>query len=247
MSIEDRKLWVETHRDLPGTASPEGASVPVRGSKRGELYVAAMHAGKTQCLADEGTYFVANNPTVGTGVAGIAAADGFDDLETLVFLRNTEPNANGKRIYLDYIRLQPTAAGTNGTNFSFAMKMDRGNSRFTSGGSAITPTNTNMDSAVASIATCQFGAIITTAATADARLVNSGLLRTSIKVVGDLYVFQFGATTHSVGTQAATITNFVTLCPPVVIGPGQMFLFHEFAASQTVGASYTFQVAWWER
>lgn len=246
MSIDDTKLWAEARRELPSTYS-DGTSVPLRGSKRGELHVAPLHAGKQHALSDEGSYFVATNPTVGTGVAGIAASDGFNDLESFLFLRNTESASTGKRIYLDYIMLQPTAAGTNGTNFSFAMKLDKGNSRVGTGGAAVTPINPNMDSAAASIATIQSGAVASAAASVDARLVCSGLLRTTIKVVGDTYLFNFGGVAHSAGVQAATITNFIVPCPPVVLGPGHMFLLHEFGASQTVAAAYTFQMGWWER
>ena len=248
MSLEDRKLWAETRRDLPSTIS-EGSPGPLRGSRRGELAVQQLH-GKLHGLADEGSYFVATNPTVGTGVAGIAAADGFDDLETLAFLRNTESAATGKRIYLDYILLVPTAAGTNGTTFSFAAKIDKGNNRFASGGSAITPVCPNMDSTNTSVATLRFGAVVTTAASADARLVASGLLRSVIKVVGDRYLFDFGTTDRGLGSHlvaGTAIANITIPCAPVVLGPGQMFLLHEFAASQSAAASYTFEMGWWER
>jgi hypothetical protein len=250
MSLEDRKLWAETHRDLPGTAYSEGATAPLRGSRRGELFTSALAGSKMHALADEGSYFVATNPTIGTGVAGIAAADGFDDLETLAFLRNTESSSTGKRLYLDYILLRPTAAGTNGTNFSFAMKIDKGNNRFASGGSAITPVSPNMDSVAASVATLRFGAVVTTAASADARIVASGLLRSVIKVVGDTYLFDFGASTRNLGAHivaGTAIANIIVPCPPVVVGPNQMFLLHEFAASQSAAASYTFEMGWYER
>lgn len=250
MALEDRKLWAETHRDLPGTAYGEGVAVPLRGSRRGELYTSQIAPGKLHALSDEGSYFVATNPTVGTGIAGIAASDGFDDLETFLFLRNTESNSTGKRLFLDYILMRVTAVGTGGTNFSFAMKLDKGNNRFTSGGSAITPVSPNMDSVAAAIATVRAGAVVTAAASADARLVASGLLRSVIKVVGDAYLFDFGAAAKAMSSHivaGTAIANVVVPCPPVVVGPNQMFLLHEFAASQTVGASYTFEVGWWER
>ena len=251
MALEDRKPWLETHRDLP-SGYPESNAVPQRGSRRGEAYTLPLTGSKLHSLADEGSYFVATNPTVGTAIAGITASDGFDDLETYLFLRNTESvtASTGKRIYLDYIKLQAVAVGTNGTNFSFAAKLDKGNNRFTSGGSAITPANVNMDSSVSSIATLRAGAVVTAAASADARLVASGLLRSVIKVAGDQYLFDFGSSSKVMSSHivaGTAIANVVIPCPPVVIGPGQMFLLHEFAASQTVAASYTFEVGWWER
>lgn len=252
MALDDRKIWAETHRDLPGTLYTEGSTAPLRGSSRGELFVQALAGGRMHALANEGSYFVATNPTPGTGIAGIAASDGFDDLETFLFLRNNDVigNPQSKRIFLDFIRLQATAAGTNGTNFSAVAKIDTGNSRYTSGGSLLTPVNPNMDSSAATISQLRAGALVTTAASSQARLLFSGLMRSVIKVVGDVYFFDFGASARSLSSMivaGTAIANVVIPMPPVILGPGQTFFLHEFAASQTVAASYELQIGWWER
>lgn len=249
MALEDRKLWGETHRDLPGTSYSEGAAVPLRSSKRGELGVQAF--GKSRvALADEGSYFVATNPTPGTAIAGIAATGAFSDAESLLFLRNANTPGTNKRIYLDYLRLSVTVAGTNGTDVRFVSKLDKGTSRYTSGGSAITPVNVNIDSTDTSGATLYFGALVTAAASSDARLVGNGLIRNVITVVGDEYVFDFGGATAAPPAHAIAGTAIARVTiphAPVVIGPEQMFVLSLHAASQTVASQYEFELGFWER
>lgn len=245
MTTENVHVQGKTARALPSNYA-DGTSRDMRISPYGELM--AYDLGNRHALADEGSYFVATNPTVGTGIAGIAASDGFNAAETFLFMRNTDAT---KRVYLDYIKLQATAAGTNGTNFSYAITTDKGTSRIGTGGSAITPVNTNLaNSAGAPSVTVQAGAVASAAASADVRLISSGLLRTVIKVVGDTYVFVFGGAPGVVSpmAQAGTaICNMVIPVAPVVLGQNDQLLLHEFGASQTVGASYTFEVGFWVR
>lgn len=242
--MDNVKIHGTASRALPSVTA-DSVNATMRTSRYGEVLTSSLNA---HLLSDEGSYFVATNPTVGTGVTGIAASDGFDATESFLHIRNTETN---KRIYLDYIKLQATAAGTNGTNWSYAMTTDRGATRYTSGGSSITPVNPNLAaSASAPSATIRAGALVTTAASADVRLVSSGLLRTAIKVVGDTVLFTFGRVTGPIANlaQAGTaICNLVVPAPPVVLGENDQFLLHEFGASQTVGAAYTFEIGFWVR
>lgn len=248
--ISNKLIWTRDSRALPQPVSGDGEYGAVRGTRYGEVYTQGIVGSKLTALADEGSYFVATNATPGTALAGIAAADGLDDLEALIFLRHG--TSSNKRVYLDYILLQVAAAGTNGTNFAFAMKGDKGNSRFASGGTAITPVNTNMGQTDASgIDLLRVGAVVATAATSEARLLNHGLLRTVIKVVGDKYLFKFGDSSPGVvsgiALEGTTQANINVPCPPVVLSPGDTFLFHEFAASQSVAAQYQFSMGFWVR
>jgi len=248
--ITNKLIWGLGSRGLPSPISGDTVYNPVHTSRYGEVVTQGLMGSKLHALADEGSYFVATNATPGTAIAGIAAADGLDDLEALIFLRNGA--SNDKRIYLDYILLQVAAAGTNGTNFAFAMKGDKGNSRFASGGTAITPVNPNMASSRTSgIDRLQFGAVVPTAATSEARLLHHGLVRTVIKVIGDKYLFKFGDASPGVLSgiplEGTTQANVNIPCPPVVLDPGDTFLLHEFAASQTVAAQYQFAMGFWVR
>ena len=242
------QTWGVANRGLPGVTA-DGAQGAVRIGRRGEVIVQQLTGSKMHALADQGSYFVATNATPGTALSGIAAADGLDDLEALIFLRHG--TSATKRLYLDYILLQVAAAGTNGTNFAFAMKGDKNTSRYASGGTAITPRNPNMaDSTTSEIDRLQVGAVVPTAATNEARLLHHGLLRTVIKVIGDKYLFTFGnsspAAVSGIPLEGTTQANVCVPCPPVILGAGDTFLLHEFAASQTVAATYQFAMGWWE-
>lgn len=218
----------------------------VHGDVRNAPYGKGMYG-----LADEGSYFVARNATVGTGIAGIAAADGAEGLEQLIFLRNSASEAEGKRIYLDYLRLVPTAAGTNGTTTQYVSVIDSGTNRYTSGGTSYTPVNVNMDSTEAVSCQLVFGAIITAAASSDARTVGGGSLRLGvIKVIGDIYLFDFGSDKSappSLLTSGTAQTIVHVRHAPVVLGPNDMWMLEVFAASQTVAASFEWELGFWVR
>lgn len=243
------RCQVEIHQAL-STAYTDNVIGFARGGRYGEVITQDLHGGRLHMLANEGTYYVATNPTPGTGIAGIAAADGFDDTEALLQVRNGATAADGRRVFLDFVRLQATAAGTNGTNFNLALKADTGATRYSSGGSSLTAVNPNMDSSASSSATVRFGALVTTAATSDARLLATNLIRPVIKVIGDSILIVFGGSNPAqssnivAGTAIANTTWYV---PPVVLGPSDELFLHEWAASQTVAASYQVTVGWWER
>lgn len=232
--------------------TPEGQNLwtGARADRYGGALVQSLWGSKLHGLADEGSVFVATNPTPGTAIAGIAAADGLDDLEALVFLRFGA--SSSKRLYLLWLELEVVAVGTSGTNFAYAIKVDKGNSRYASGGSSITPKNVNAADATATeVDRFQFGAVVPTAATSEARLVDHGRLRTVIKVAGDKYRFVFGdsspGTPSGIPTEGTLQSTQVINCPPVILGGGDSMLLHEFAASQSVAASYQFKACWVER
>lgn len=235
------------NRSLP-SVSTDNTQAQMRLDRYGSPIVSTLLGSKLYPVADEGQYFTATNATLGTAITGTAAPTAFSATVALMSLYNSA-TTNGKRIYLDYLMLSPKAAGTNGTNFSYAMSGDRVN-RFSSGGSAITPVNVNMDSDAVSLATLNVGAITAAAAGTSVRRLSHGILRTVIKVIGDQYLFMFGNASPSLagipleGTLQAAL---VIPCPPVVIGPGHSWLFHEMAASQSVAATWEFQMGWWER
>jgi hypothetical protein len=246
MALEDRKLWGETHQDLMG-ASANNTNGPLGSTRRGALHVAPWGSPASN-LAEVGQYFVATNPTAGTGIPGIAAADGINALENLISVYNADTAAGGKRIYMDYLTLRLTAAGTSGTDLAYVHHIDS-TDRYSSGGSAITEVNPNMDSASTSVGTVYFGALVTSAASAQ-RLLGGGVLRVVIGVVGDVYSFSFhggGQPTNAAGIINATapVSMHTNLCP-VVIGPGDCWLFQTNASSQAGAISWEFEMGWWE-
>ncbi len=239
-------MWGLTGRALPGPVT-DNQYGPARLTRYGEQVVTSLTGTKMHGLADEGTYFVATNATPGTAIAGIAAADGYDVTETLFYLHNAATST--KRIYMDFLHLTCAAAGTNGTNFSLAMTTDSV-ARRSSGGTSITPVENSQSAALATVSdACYFGAVVTAAATTG-KLVWHGLLRTVIKVIGDQYTLDFGGASNMVGgniLEGTAQAHVARKVPPVVLGPGESLMVHEYAASQTVAAQYQFSCGWWER
>lgn len=252
MSIEQVNPFLQVARAKTAySASADGASVLPRVSGYGEQFVQPLH-GKLQALADEGSYFLDRNPTPGTGLATIAAPTALDDTKPFILLMNQAAAtlSPSRRIYLDYLKLIVTAAGTAGASINVSVKIDAaGVDRYTSGGSAITPVNPNMDSSATTNARVHAGALVTTAANG-ARLVGHQLIRKVIPVVGDTYYLNFGAPTGPVGGSASDGTAAAQLTfpmPPVIIGPGQQALIHLWLPSQSAASSYEVELGFWER
>lgn len=241
---------------LAGRAQPsavtDGVYAPTRVTRRGDQVVVGLTGAKMHGLADEGAYFVATNPTVATGIAGIAAADGYSAIETLFLLHNTSTDAEGVRLYLDSLELQCTVVDTNGTDLRFDHHIDN-TDRFSSGGSNITPINPNMDSTAAPKGRLRFGAVVSTTASSSVRYLGGRQLASTDLVANDLMLFTYGGSNafsnqNSNLTEEATLARFWHVaCPPVVLGPGDSYLFTLNSASQSGAATFTFNASWWER
>lgn len=239
-----------TSRERPSLYTDGQPRTPRLGA-RAEAYALALLGSKLALLADEGSYFVATNPTPGTGVAGKAAPTALADTAALMHVHNNETDLlKGKRLYLDFLLLRPTAAGTNGTNFNLTQKIDRGPTRYASGGSNITPVNPNMGSSETSPAVVKVGDLTLGAATSSARLVHHEQVRSVIKVIGDKYLLTFGNSsppTIGMAMEGTAQAAIHLACPPVVLGPGDQWCLHEWAASQSVAAGYEFVLGFFAR
>ena len=245
--MDSYQAFLKARREKPTRVSG-GQTPAARGTEYGDAVVQPLFGGKTIGLADEGSYFVATNPTPGTGIAGIADPATFADTKALVVLKNTSETLS---VYLDYLNLTVTAAGTNATNLYWVAKLDN-ITRWSSGGSAITPVNTNMDSTTAAAVDLRFGAAVAVAAGSSARLIGHGVVRTVIPVVADQYRFVFGgsevAAVHSpMSTIGTAIAYAVVPVAPVVLGPGDSLLFHTFSGSQSGAHSFEFSLGFWQR
>lgn len=243
--------WGLAGRALPG-AGTDQSYVPMRTTRRGEVVTQSLLGGKMHTLAQEGSYFVATNPTVGTGIAGIAAADGYSAIETLLLLYNQSTEAEAVHICLDFLELQCTVVDTNGTDLRFDHHIDN-TDRFSSGGSAITPVNPCMDSTASPKGRLRFGAVVSSAASSSVRYLGGRQLASTDLVANDLMLFTYGGS-NSFSNQNSNLTEEATLarfwhiaCPPVVLGPGDSYLFTLNSASQSGAATYTFTAGWWER
>lgn len=227
-----------TFRDRPNPLVDNlFGGLPSRAGRYGEAYVNGL-SGKEWSVADEGSYFTAITPTPGTGVIGHAAPTTFDETKPYLLLYNGGQN----RIYPQYIRLHDTVVSVGGARVQFTIAIDQGN-RYSSGGTALTKNNVNMDSVVSTQATINAGAVIATAASASRRVLDHVVFRGTIDVVEDVFEIVFGASDGPGvgGSRVATVQDMSKMAPPIVVGPGQSLLIHQWAASQSTGP--TFQVS----
>jgi hypothetical protein len=243
-------------RSLPAPANPNGEMIIPRSSRYGELITRPL-PGQRHVLADEGTYFVAHNATndASTTLAGHAApvlADADATMtKPLVFVR--VPAGVTSRVYLDYIELDVVTAPTAATTDNWAAQLDTGATRWSSGGSALTIVNPNMQSSNTSVFSGQDnhllgGAVVSGAETGSVRHLGHGQIRAAIAIVGDRYVFKFGGDPDVMGSVVATAASrHVIQMPPVVLGATDQLLLALYGPSQSAAAVYKLRMAWWER
>lgn len=248
-----RVLIRETTKPTPEN---DGAYLPTRGSKYGEPFVRPL-PGERYVLADEGSYFVAHNPTndAATTLAGHVAPVLADADATLTkpFIFFRVPAGATKKVRLDYIELDVIVVGASGTSDNYAWQLDTGTSRYSSGGTALTIVNPNMDSAEASIMAVTNhllgGDVVVSAETANVRHGGHGQIRGAIMVAGDRTMFKFGSDPSPGANVVATAaTRHLVTLPPIVLGAEDSFLLAMYAPSQAVTAAvYKVRMAWWER
>lgn len=236
-------------RSLPtGTADSTAVATPTRTGTYGEAYAVPLGAKQT-FFADEGSYYLVNTTTPGTGVAGHAAPVAAD--------LSTKPciqiyNGGTKNLTIDFIKVRFTAIGAGSSTTDFDSWYDQaGATRYASGGTAMTPVNSRSDLyGSASSAVVYFGAVVTGAAV-QAKRVGHSRVRSVVAVVEDQYLFTFGAAaqTPNAGLPTTGTNQLVAVVPmaPIVIAPGGNFLFVKWGVSQSGADSYDMEIGYWER
>lgn len=248
--MSDVNFKVNTSRALP-TPVAQGLNAPTRGTRYGELLAALLDR---KALADEGTYFIAHNATndASTTLAGHAAPVLVDADATMtkpfLHLRHGGASTSTVRVYLDYIEIEVITAGANGTAANWAAQGDTGATRVTSGGTALTKVNPNMQSNATSVLDILGGPVVTGAESASVRDFGFGQLRPSIEIAGDKKLFIFGGDPSEVSASAAAaVRTQIQNMPPVILGPTDQFLLALYAPSQSVAGVYKVRMGWFER
>lgn len=239
-------------RDVDGVRDGE----PIRLNEYDEVFVESPIR-KSHLLAHEGSYFVTNNAQA--GIAGQAIAT-YTAVSPLCIISNTDA-IGGRRMFLDYLALITTAAGSwasAGVNSQLMIVTDTGD-RYTSGGSdlAANIVSPNQDvAAKSSIAKVRFGALVVAAATGAARMIcGLRILRPAVSatvpdVVGETKYLNFGAVegTLNGSITVASANNIPIALPPVIIGPQQCALIYHVLNGTTPGAaSFAPELGWFER
>lgn len=195
-------------------------------------------------FVDAGQYFTANS--LRTGIANNATVTAFSATNPWITIFNKEA-VGGKSIFLDYITMSATAAGTAGASLICAVTLDQGN-RFTSGGTALTPTNPNFDASLTSIATINAGDLTATAASTQVRNpVGQRYLKGAIPVAGDEYTIKFGGVDAPTFLGISTIIKVSINVPKIKIGPQETGLIYMWLPSQSAASSYLIEAGWVER
>lgn len=235
-----------------GLPSPISNNVrgPVRSDRYGNVGVVPFNKWR-MAAADQGTYFIAHNATndAATTLAGHAAPVLVDADATMtkpfIHARNASSSTETKRVYLDFIEIEVITAGATGSADSWAAQLDTGATRVSSGGTALTQVNPNMQSTATSSLVVLGGAVVTGAESANVRDLGFGQFRPSIQIAGDKYMFIFGADPETVGsTSIATIAHHVIGMPPVILGPTDQFLLALYSPSQNAAGIYKVRMGW---
>lgn len=204
-------------------------------------------------LADEGSFFTATNPTVGTGIATTTSV--VDDAATasathaqnvpVMYIQNRSATNS---LYLRYLRMLVTAAPTSATEWNISLRADN-TPRYTSGGSVITPVNMNTGSGLASAALIYFGAVVTTPLpSASARLLGRAMVQSSIPVVKDQWIFTFGDPSMPTNVLTASAAKNLTIpMGPLVIGPGWNVAIGMWGASNAGAPAWEFELGYADR
>jgi hypothetical protein len=246
-----------TRRLLP-SRTVEGQNGPLRQTPYGDVYTQPL-ALTRHAYANAGCYFIAHNATndAATTLAGHAAPVLVDADATMTkpFIHlmmggtvGSAANGAGVKAELDYIQIEVITAGANGTADSWAAQLDTGATRVSSGGTALTRLNPNMQSSTEPLLACLGGAVVTGAESANVRHLAHGQFRPSIQIAGDKYTFLFGGDPAAAGTSSiATIAHHTIVMPPVCLGPTDQFLLALYSPSQSAAGVYKVRMGWVEQ
>lgn len=202
-------------------------------------------------LAAQGQYFVATNPTPGTGVKLTSDTVTAYSTQTPAMVLQMAKNANNKRrIYLRYLKLLVTNAGAGLTTLRVNFVIDSV-ARYSSGGTTITPVNVNGTN-ITSEATLKAVGPTATAGGSTEKLLGHDFVSTVIPVVNDQFIFNFGPIEHAIGqganNLAGTNARLVAFTHhPIVIPPGGSFLPVFWAGNMSTSPSVEFEMGWFER
>lgn len=198
--------------------------------------------------ADEGSYFIASDSA---GRATAAAPTSFSDTAPLCMITNTDSASNpqAKLVYVDYLRAIETSAGTAGVSFLIKVELDS-ISRFSSGGTTITPNNVNANDGTKPVS--QLIVLpTTTAVTANNRnITNSAVVLPTVTTpiaVNSEWVAYFGGDGAKFGFVSGSFGWAGSSYGPLIIGPQQAAIFPFIITSQSAASSWQLECGVWER
>ena len=218
-----------------------------RMSRYGEFFVSLMAMTKHP-LAQEGTYFVAENPTLGTGAAGGVLAAFADATAAFVIQNTLDPSIpNQPNIDLDVMKLMYTVAPASATGLRYAIKLDNA-SRIPTAGFALLGIAQNVGSvlraSIAKVWAFTGGTLMTVpVSSGSARVVAAGAIG-GLPVVGSESMVRFG----DIGANSSGNTGGMSPTTPVSIPPGWFAVIYLWWPGNAVtGPSAEYEISWTER
>lgn len=198
----------------------------------------------------EGSYLLATNPTVSTGLTWVAAQTAFSDTAPNFWIHNNEP-ASGRTLYLDYLKMVSTAVGTAAVSWQYAVIVDPVPRTITTNHVLavvpVCPASGYSDIAVPTI-NVQNSATATalSASSASSKLVARGCIG-GINIAGHVYGILFGdlsagvTAVGSTDTAAAPGRSF-DCSGPVAINPGHDCTIYIWGPSSSASINPEFEL-----
>ena len=199
--------------------------------------------------AEEGTRFVATNPTPGTPIATTTSITAFTVASPIMAIVNNNGIDSGINVTLDYLRLLLSQVPTSATSWQWLMQKDSA-TRYSSAGSTIVPKNVLVGAPnPTGSAGIYFGALVAAAAGVNARYTHRSVGRSVVGVIQDETLFKFGSPSHDgAGTLGGTVALRVPIpCGPEVIRPGETWLLYGWGAANAAAPSWEFELGYTER
>lgn len=212
-------------------------------------------------LADEGSFFVATNPVVGTAIAmttsvvdgALTASATHAPNVPYLYLQNRGQvgDANSKSVYLRYIKLFSRVgdqAWTSATQALFAIRSDQSGDRRTTSGTALSIYNANTNASQSSGVSITAGGNVTSLPGGTGRIHTHGLIQSSIPLAGSTWIFTFGDSAMPSNFGYASVINSLTIpCPPIIIGPGASMQLELWATALAAAPTFEVEVGFAER
>lgn len=192
-------------------------------------------------LAAAGLYFTAKNPTVGAGLATIAAPTTISDLTPFAMIKG--PTTPGKAFWVDYIKLICTAPGTGGTKLYGVIHTDATKADPT-GGTQLVLHNTNQLSTNVAETKIFAGPLSAAASSGAVQELVAPLLKNAIPAIADVYMMKFGGSDLGVSASAAIVYYGG---PPLVVPANEIATLHLLIPGQTAASSYEIEIGGSER
>lgn len=237
---------VSRRRPTPVTDGLNGAS----NDRRSPYGDAVAYQTERNALADEGSYYTVNNPTIDTTVAyGIITT--YVATTPMFLIANTAP-VGGRSIFLDFIKLRVTVAPASATNWKYVVDVDSSQRLSTAptGGANRTVNNVNPslpNDFEGQVWAFTGGTVLTVMAGTSIRTVAHGAIAMSIPLALDELVIAFGQGDLA-SAPATAVSRRVAAAPPCVIPPGCSAAIHQFGTGNAVtGLSAEYSLGMWQR